>query len=80
MNEHFDKGYRQAERVADKGSAEVAYWLVRAHHGRRRWRTRLFDWKKRRFLDGFISCLERHRENSASASTGSFDSGAARFE
>lgn len=60
MNEHFDKGFRQAQRVAAKEPGAVNYWLARARRGRRRWKTRLFDWKKRRFLDGFILSLETH--------------------
>jgi hypothetical protein len=58
MNDHFHKGFRQADRVAEKEPHLVAYWLDRARRGRRRWRTRLLDWKKRRFLDGFIARLE----------------------
>ena len=61
MDEQFAKGLRQARNVVRKAPGAVAYWLARARKSRRRPRTWLFDWKKRRFLSGFIAGLETHR-------------------
>lgn len=56
----FDKGLRRAKEVARKQPDKAAYWLRRAMASRRRWTTRLFNPRKRRFLDGFIAGLNVH--------------------
>lgn len=65
MNEQFEKGLRQARSVIRREPGAVEYWLARARRSRRRPKTWLFDWKKRRFLNGFIAGLEQHRTGNA---------------
>src|SRR6266481_4447023 len=58
----YDGGIRQAEDVIRRSPDLVGYWLERARKGRRRWRTRLLLTGKRRFLNGFIACLEAYQK------------------
>jgi hypothetical protein len=58
----FEWGLRRADDVIQRSPLEVEFWLVRAMRGRSRWRTRLFHWRKRQFLDGFVSGLEKYLE------------------
>lgn len=56
----FQRGLHEADRLASRAPEDVEYWLGRALRGRRRWKTRLFDRKKLRFLDGFVAGLEAY--------------------
>jgi hypothetical protein len=66
VDEHFRRGFYQGESVvAREGTDGATYWLDRATRGRQRLRTRLFDRKKRHYLDGFIARLRQHLEHQA---------------
>lgn len=55
-----DEGRHAAGSVIDGPPGAVQDWLAKAKHDRGRWRTRLFDPRKKRFLDGFIAAIESH--------------------
>ncbi|SIO47240.1 hypothetical protein SAMN05444166_5034 [Singulisphaera sp. GP187] len=57
----FNDGIRQAKHLIHQSPQLVDYWLERARRGKRRWKTLLFLPGKRRFLKGFIACLEAHQ-------------------
>jgi hypothetical protein len=59
----YDVGIRQAEELIWRSPDLVGYWLDRARKGRRRWKTRLLLTGKRRFLNGFIACLEAYQKD-----------------
>lgn len=63
MDRYYEKGTRHAASVIHKEPEAVAYWVARARSSRRRWKTWVLDWKKFRFLSGFIAALERHQND-----------------
>jgi|GEM_PF-3172853 len=54
----YKAGITRAELIILRAPTETEYWLERARLARKRWETRLFRWRKRRFLNGFIAELE----------------------
>lgn len=67
---HYSAGLEHADMLVRKTPEEATYWLFRARQGRRRWSTRLFRTRKRRFLDGLITGLEAHLERQGSGGLG----------
>lgn len=70
----FENGRHQAEVLIARTPAEVGYWLERARRGRRRLTTRLFNPRKKQYLEGFISALEAYHAGSVEAGRGESDS------
>jgi hypothetical protein len=64
MSEWHAGKYR-ADCIIAEAPGELAHWLDRARQDRAQWRTRLFDRRKRHFLNGFIAALETHLKRSA---------------
>jgi len=54
----YKAGISRAELIILRAPTETEYWLERARLARKRWETRLFRWRKKQFLNGFIAELE----------------------
>jgi hypothetical protein len=63
MTEKND-GRHAASSIIEGSPDAVRKWLAKAKLDRGRWRTRLFEPSKRRFLDGFIATIESHLRTS----------------
>src|SRR4051794_17575716 len=57
------RGTREAEYLIDREPEGVRLRLERALRDRRRWKTRLFQREKSRFLDGYIARLVSYMED-----------------